>query len=465
MHVLIVIACLCVVAAAQVQTDMVAGTPLTGGPDPAVVAAALAKMPRVDDPRGVNMLAITTAQAIIDHNMVLTPGNEEDCHRIPEGLDYFEGVACIPFKKVGPTPINTMPTPLLRAFFVYGSGERGEALRDGDYLLVDKYNMPMRAGVLNVTVDGENPDIQFAVGDPRGGETSFLTAIHTVFVRRHNQLINLGYSFEEAKLILENEVDKIIFEELLPALIGPYASCDEVPNVDQVDKSFSGAIFRIHSMINDAVIDRLSLYGVDSLRDVFFDPTPIENLNGNLEPLIRSMYKTPAFADNAAMVDTLNRFLFHPLAHSLAVLNLVRGQDFELSDFNSARVAVGLAPYLTFAEFVDTPQVLEMLEALYPGGPNTCPIWLCTRAEKNVEGSSMGETASTWIRGQLCGLRRPLDTPLRTPDSFSTILCQTTNACDFKDNPFLGTGSDTSTLYSLIVIALVLLTIAGATFL
>lgn len=426
----------------QQQTDIVAGVPLGPGPDPAVIAAALSTLPSRPDARGLNMLVPIVAQTIIDHSIVRTQASTAGtiCHPIPPGVDFFTGVTCIPFSPAGATPVNLIPLSNMRASFIYGSGERTRLLRDGDELIVDEFNMPPKAGDVGVQAEGASPESQFAVGDTRGGETSFLTAIHVVFLRRHNQLVRDGLSFAKARRVVEAEVDGIVYNELLPALIGPYANCTGVPLVDQVDKTFAGAIFRIHPMINPNVTRHLDFLGTVSLRDLFFNPGPLDAVEGDIHPFLHALYKTPAFGDDATMSLDLNRFLFAAQpspAHSLAALNLMRGEDLQLSDFNAARVAVGLAPYSAFSDFVDRSDVLAVLEEFYPGGPSTCPVWLCTRAEKAAPGSSVGETGSVWFRNQLCGLRRAPDAPPRSPESFSAIVCHTTGVCDLPANPFV----------------------------
>lgn len=427
---------------AQKQTDIVAGVPLSPGPDPAVVAAAISTLPSSPDPRGLNMLVPIVAQAIIDHSIVRTEFRDSGaiCHPIPPELEFFTGVTCIPFMPLGSNPVNLIPLNNMRSSFLYGSGERTRLLRNGNQLAVDEFNMPPKAGVVGVHSDGPSPESQFAVGDIRGGENSFLTVIHAVFVRRHNQFVRDGLSFEQAKQAIEAELDYIVYEEILPALIGPYADCTGVPLVEQIDKTFAGAIFRIHPMINPNVTHHLDFLGTVSLRDMFFNPEPLDLVEGDIGPFVEAMYKTPAFSDDATMSLDLNRFLFFTQpspAHSLTVLNLMRGEDLQLSDFNSARVAVGLQPYSAFSEVVERADVLAVLEDLYPGGPSTCPIWLCIRAEKAAPGSSIGETGSVWFRNQLCGIRRTPPTPVREPESFSAVVCQTTNVCDLPENSFV----------------------------
>lgn len=438
---------------AETQTDIVAGVPLGPGPDPSLVASAIADLPLLPNPRGVNALWVSVGQGTVDHNMALTPtSNESSCHPPHPDATFFAGVPCFPFSSAGPNPVNNIPAPLLRSFFIYGENERTDALRDGDKLRLDHFGYLPRAGSLGV--EGSPAEVQFVAGDPRAGETSFLTTVHTLWARRHNQWVARGYDFGAARARVEQEVDAMIFDEWLPAGIGPYADCEGVEPVEQMDKTF-GVMFRIHSMVNPDVIQQLNKYGVESLGDTFFDPTPLEKAKGDLRTFVLSMHQTPALGDNLAMAPNLNRMLFSEQpgpVFSLAVANLRREVDLGLSDFNSARVAVGLQPYSSYEEFVTEPGALQLLNTFYPGGPSTCPIWICTRAETPAPGSSIGETGSVWFRNQLCGMRRKPPQPEPVVATFSTILCETTNACGLGGNPFLGTGKDHSDIYTILTL-------------
>lgn len=443
---------------AETQTDLVAGVPLGPGPDPSLVASALAALPLRPDARGLNMLWVNFGQAAVDHNMVLTQGSGgSSCHPPHPDATFFDGVPCFPFTSAGPTPVNNIHAPLLRSFFIYGDANRTDALRDGDRMRMDQYGYLPRAGSLGV--EGMPKEVQFVAGDVRASETTFLTVMHTIWARRHNQWVARGYDFEGARARVEQEVDAVIFNEWLPAGIGPYADCEGVAPVDQVDKTF-GVLFRIHSMVNPDVIDQLSFYGIDTLADMFFDPEPLEKAKGDLKSFVLSMYQTVALGDNLAMAPDLNRMLFSQQpgpAFSLAVANLRREVDLGLSDFNSVRVAVGLEPYDSYEQFVSEPRALDLLNTYYPGGPSTCPVWLCVRAEVPAQGSSVGETGSVWMRNQLCGMRRKPAQPEAAVATFSTILCETTNACGLEDNPFHGTGKHHGDTYAIIALGLVLL--------
>ena len=432
------------------QTDIVGVPPLNFTADPAAVAADIAALPRRDDPGRRNMLLVIALQALVDHNLVFTPGlGAGECLVPAADLEYYRDVSCFPFTTVGPHPVNTVPAPHLRAFFVYGDDDRAAVLADPPRLRLGPHGLLPRAGELGLGADGHPSEIQFVAGDVRASENVFLTAIHTVFARWHNSLAARLGSFDSARAALTRDVDVIVFHELLPALIGPYADCTGVPQIDEVDKTFVGAFLRIHSMINGRVIDHLRRHGVTRLADTFFDPSLLERAGGDLVPFRVSLYKTPALADALAMEDDLNRLLFHRQngpALSLAVANLRRSTDLGLPDFAAARAAVGLAPYAAYTDFVDDPHVLAFLDRHFPGGPTACPVWICARAERPAPESALGETASVWFRRQLCGLRREPPSHPEPPANLATIICATSGACTLGDSPYTLTASSAAGL-------------------
>jgi len=418
----------------------VTGPVLIDNNNPAYVAGNISLITKKEESPGVNMLSIFIAQMALAHNTFLSEFIGSVWLPVPQDSEYFAGISRFHFPIFGPNPNNKIEYPFLQGFFLYGGKEREERLRDGDKMLVDKYNMPPRSIDVNVSMSGSPQGEQYATGDERGSENSFLTVVHTIWIRWHNYLVLRGYSFEEAKEQVIIDIQSMIYKELLPVLLGPYSDCSNIQPIKNLDITFS-VILRIHSMVNSAILGSFERVDINSLRDIFFDPLPLQEMKGNLKPFILSMYETPAFKDTLRMDDDMNRHLFERQPNSvfsLGAVNSARGPDLQLSDFNSAREAQGLSPYQTYEEFVDDQEVLAFLYKFYPGGPSTCPIWICVRAEKNAAGSSMGETSSVWFQQQLCGLRSFL--PLEKATPFTEILCKTTGACGLK-YPFSATGT------------------------
>ena len=99
------------------------------------------------------------------------------------------------------------------------------------------------------------------------------------------------------------------------------------------------------------------------LRDAYFKPNRLEH-EGGVEPLLRGSVHTTAQEVDLLMVDEMRDNLFPQDAASpgrqtgfdLAAFNIQRGRDHGISDFNSARKALGLNGSFTF-----TFQILFLL--------------------------------------------------------------------------------------------------------
>ena len=107
------------------------------------------------------------------------------------------------------------------------------------------------------------------------------------------------------------------------------------------------------------------------------------------------------------VVDGLRNFLFGAPGSGgldLVSLNIQRGRDHGLSDFNSTRVAYGLEAYDSFADLTSDVELQQNLESLY-GDINNVDLWVGLMAEDHVDGGSLGETATTIIADQFERLR------------------------------------------------------------
>ena len=88
----------------------------------------------------------------------------------------------------------------------------------------------------------------------------------------------------------------------------------------------------------------ISKYGHLLLRESYFHPERIA-VEGGIDPLIRGMVREPAQQIDTLMVDELRNVLFPAGRHNgldLASMNIQRGRDHGLPDFNSIRKLLGL---------------------------------------------------------------------------------------------------------------------------
>ena len=299
---------------------------------------------------------------------------------------------------------------------VYGSDqETADALREfigGRLLITDD-------GLLPTDEEGE-----ILAGDVRAAENIALTSMHALFVREHNRLAdqisesNPGLSDEEVYQRARSRViatlQSITFNEFLPALLGRDAVSDYRGYDSNVDPSianeFSTAAFRFgHSTLTDT----LGFVGNDgndvadpiALADAFFQPSMLEETG--IDSILKYGASTESQEIDLAIVDSLRNFLFGPPGAGgldLASLNIQRGRDHGLADYNTTREAYGLQPYESFADLTRDEQVQADLQSLY-GDINNVDLWVGLLAEDHLPDGSLGELATTIIVDQFERLR------------------------------------------------------------
>ena len=299
---------------------------------------------------------------------------------------------------------------------VYGSDqETSDSLREfvgGRLLISDDGLLPT----------DENGGI--LAGDIRAAENVVLTSMHALFVREHNRLAdeieaeNPDLSdeeiFQEARAIVIAELQSITYNEYLPALLGEDALSDYSGYDSSVDPSianeFSTAAFRFgHSTLND----EFRLVGNDgedvaeaiSLASAFFTPELLEETG--IDSFLKYASSTQSQEVDLEVVDSLRNFLFGPPGAGgldLVSLNIQRGRDHGLADYNSTREAYGLERAETFADITSNEDVAANLESLY-GDVENIDLWVGLMAEDHTENGSLGETATTIIADQFERLR------------------------------------------------------------
>lgn len=319
----------------------------------------------------------------IDHDITLVDTHEEQYNIIiPENDEIFKNVEYIPFNRSkyndltgydSPRNYNNRLTPFIDASNIYGSTEyRNKFLRlfkngllktsNGEYLPI---NNGRHENAMN---GGSELSSIFVGGDIRANEHLGLTMIHTLFVREHNywakeiKKINECLTDEEiyqkAKIIVEAELQAITFNRFLVLLLGK-CSIKKYDGYNyninpQVSNIFSVASYRLHSLIPSNIFDNLLL------REMFFNPHLICN-DYNMEHIIKNYLNGNCEEFDAKIVDDLRNFLFViPVSNNeneeneennnihihsgfdLASINIQRGRDHGLPDYNTARVRLGL---------------------------------------------------------------------------------------------------------------------------
>jgi len=308
---------------------------------------------------------------------------------------------------------------------VYGSdATRAAALRAGGGLGA---KLDTSAGGLLPPVDSG----EFFVGDVRGNEQLGLTSMHTLFIREHNRLVDLlaiqkpGATDEElyqtARKIVGAQMQVITYSEFLPALVGDAApvagdfSYDNTLNA-QIHNEFSTAAYRFgHSMLaRDLQLanNDLTPNGSIALRDAFFNPSFLMADPSRVDQLLAGLATQEAQEVDALLVDDVRNFLFGlpPGGFDLGALNLQRGRDHGLEDYNSVRVAYGLAAKASFLDPGDgsgittDPVLAAAMSAVYGADINNVDAWIGGLAEEHTFGS-VGELVGAALIDQFTSLR------------------------------------------------------------
>jgi peroxidase len=320
-------------------------------------------------------------------------------------------------------------TSFLDGSMIYGSDAiRAAALRtfSGGLLKTSAGNLlPFNTlGLPNANDTHRFPDDQlFLAGDVRANENIELTSLHTLFVREHNRLAgqiatatpSLGDEqiYQLARRYVIGEIESITYNEWLPALLGrslgPYTGYHAWVNPG-IANEFSAAAFRVgHSMVGDDV-EFLDDDGEEvreelPLKDAFFNPAVVSETG--IDPILKYLASDKSEEIDTFIVDGLRNFLFGPPGaggFDLASLNIQRGRDHGLADYNTARAAYGLPRVHSFADITSDTALQQNLQELY-GTVNNIDLWVGGLAEDHVRGGSLGPTFTRIIADQFQRLR------------------------------------------------------------
>jgi hypothetical protein len=325
------------------------------------------------------------------------------------------------------------------ASMVYGSTEDRanwlRSLQDGKLRVSEGNLLPWNtySGMFNDNVDPNAPFMaddthsnikMFVAGDIRANENPLLIAFHTLFVREHNRLCeqfkaeNPAWTdeqlYQHARRWVIAMIQSIVYDEWLPSIgmgmpsyVGYRADID--PTISNV---FSAAAFRLgHTLISSSIVRMKSdgsphAGGSIRLKDAFFNPLTI-SFSGGIDPFLKGMGTQVQQNLDCKMIDDVRNFLFGvPGAGGLdlASINIARGRERGLPDYNTLRSDFGLPRVSSFEDICDDPEVNTALEELYETVDNIDP-WVGLLAEDHMNGSIFGELVMNIIERQFRVLR------------------------------------------------------------
>jgi hypothetical protein len=406
-----------------------------------------------NDPVGLSDYTWVFGQ-FIDHDVALTEIPQEATPipipaGDPEFDPFFFGTVVIPFERNAPRPgtgfgignprnYNNDITAYVDGSGVYGSDlGRANWLRsftDGKMKVSEGNLLPYNtfSGELGDAIDPSAPHmadavqlspIHFVAGDVRANENPLLASFHTIFVREHNlqcdrlKAENPDWEdeqlYQHARKIVSGLIQSIVYNEWLPAMGVPLESYQgyDASVHPQLTNTFSAAAFRVGHTLLNGNIRRLEANGEVSpggnmkLRDVFFN-TEILAEDG-LNPFLRGMAEQTQQQMDSKVVDDVRNFLFGPPGaggFDLVSINIMRGRERGLPNYNTIRQAYNLPRYFAFDQINPDPEVFPVLEDLY-GDINDLDPWVAMLAERSENGSIFGPTIRTIMSKQFSDLR------------------------------------------------------------
>ena len=212
-------------------------------------------------------------------------------------------------------------------------------------------------------------------------------------MREHNRLcgaLELAHSswsneerFWKARQIVIAKIQRITYEEWLPALMGSqiniYYTGVNKPIGESISAEFSVVAYRVgHSMIPDHI-------GPFQLPTLFFNAQLL--VQYGIEPMLQAAFQTPSERVDLSVVDGLRNFMFSAgpniMGEDLVTRNLFRARE------------VGITTYDKFKQCFNQPKTTSSEQESYVG----------LLSEPLVAGSSLPRTIAAVIGEQFRRLR------------------------------------------------------------
>jgi len=386
----------------------------------------------------------------LDHDISLTPEGEAEVIAIPLPEDEPLFSMPIMFHRSeiaegtgvdSPREQRNLITSWIDASNVYGSDSiRANWLRtfnDGQLKMSDGNLLPYNtidgqlSGEIDVTApsmagDSEGTSKVFVAGDVRANEQPGLISLHTLFAREHNsicdELIAQGLSddeliYQEARKRVGALIQTITFNEFLPALgiqLTSYTGYDETVE-PSISNLFATAAYRIgHTMVAPEIVlldddcngvagGTLPLFGG------FFNPSLIQGIG--IDAVLKGYATQFQEKIDHKVIDELRNLLFGDPTNppvfglDLASLNIQRGRDHGLVDYNSVRAAYLGSPVTSFEDINSNPEVSSALETAFEGNIDNIDLWVGLLAEEASAESPLGVTTLAILTDQFARLR------------------------------------------------------------
>ena len=396
---------------------------LRKGPNPRAISNHVCQeeLPRPDAHPTLSSFMWAWGQ-FVDHEIDLTPeleATEEEAFFFAPNDDPIEAGAKIPFHRssfqlgTGEKRVPREQINILSAYIdganVYGASDaRALALRaldgtgrlkssDGKHGKLLPFNTAGLSNPQGPLRGGDPPKKFFVAGDLRVNEHGVLICMHTLFMREHNRICGELADKPDSRLLKEIRalgrdeaiyqrarrhviaIEQVItYNDFLPALLGPKA----IPKYKGYNKKinasianvFSTAAYRLgHDMLNSQ-LPLADPFDGEILRGISFDKAfwkPELITKRGIDVFLAGLAVTEMEAINCQTVEDIRSNLFnvHPLMPKmlldLAALNIQRGREHGLPDYNQCRADYVLKKVRKFEDITSDNGRVARLKAAY----------------------------------------------------------------------------------------------------
>jgi hypothetical protein len=241
-------------------------------------------------------------------------------------------------------------------------------------------------------------------------------------MREHNRIVDRiaatqpGLSANEqyylARKIVGAEIQAVTYNEFLPALLGGNAPAAQAysyqPGVDgSITNSFAHAAFRFgHSTLNSNMLlanNSGAVTGSLAFNQAHFAPNQITNNPGMIDQVLMGASLQTSQEVDLKLVDSIRNVMFGPPGAGgtdLAAVDIQRGRDHGLPDYNELRFAYGLSKLTNFNQLPANSALRQALASTYSSNINNIDAFVGILAEDHLAGSSMGALGTAIIKGQ-----------------------------------------------------------------
>jgi len=385
----------------------------------------------------------------VDHDITLTPTGTTEYSPVllpPDEIIFTEE---IPFYRsevrAGTGVTNSrqqtnLNTAWLDGSVVYGSEtSRANWMRTfsngklktsaGNYLpwntTTGQQSAPIDPNAPTMANDNGHTTKTFVAGDIRAAEHPGILSLHTLFVREHNRICDRLYAqgfrkdedmYQRARKEVGALIQAITYQEFLPAVgitLRPYFGYNSNVRPD-IMNTFATAGYRLgHTMVaDDIMMLSNTCTGVGpvvlDLIQAFWMPDLVNTYN--IDPFLKGLAAHTQYETDTRINSILRNFLFgspnDPVRFGidLGSLNIQRGRDHGMPDYNTVRRYYTGNSARTFADITSNTVLADSLQKLY-GNVNNVDLWVGILAEDRLAGKSVGRTVHEMLRVQFENLR------------------------------------------------------------